>query len=200
MFKKTHMFWIPVLFFILGIIIAYSFFPLYDIYADPISAALNSEYSVEEQPIRLKDGISIEQLSPMSPACITTTVYSIPVRGCISGSGNDDAALILKSEPGGEGTRRQPAFVLGEEPDGQGGRTFQGSGEPLEVHDVDPDSDDHEIRLLARRESVRERAGAPDRRRAPPGARSASRGARGSRRRPGCRRPCASRASSRPRS
>src|SRR6478672_1316298 len=57
---------------------------------------------------------------------------------------------LLRGEPGSERAQSEPALDLGEEPLLESGRALEGLPEPLDVHDVDADAEDHAARPRVR--------------------------------------------------
>ncbi len=68
--------------------------------ASPESAS----YRIGDHVIALKDGKHDEPAAPGSTARSTTTVWGKPVGADLDGDGDQDAVVIIASEPGGSGT------------------------------------------------------------------------------------------------
>lgn len=76
--------------------------------ADPLHAA----YTVEGREVRLFHGSAEEAAAPGSAGKTTTSVFGKPVFGDLDNDGDDDAALILASDPGGSGVFYYVAAAL----------------------------------------------------------------------------------------
>lgn len=65
---------------------------------------LNTAYNVENEPVVLVHGRSEKSTFDESATKTITTVFGEPVYGDLDNDGDDDAALILVTDPGGSGT------------------------------------------------------------------------------------------------
>ena len=68
--------------------------------ASPESAS----YRIDGRVITLRDGKQDEPAAAGSAGRSTTTVWGTPVAGDLDGDGDQDAVVIIASEPGGSGT------------------------------------------------------------------------------------------------
>ncbi len=64
---------------------------------------LNGTYLIGDQEVSFIDGISEQEISPGSASKIVTRIFGQPVRGDISGDGQEDAVFFVTQETGGTG-------------------------------------------------------------------------------------------------